>query len=102
MTNTKSDDTVADDCTSVETKLRDQLTTTFEQASYPIADPFRLIPLLPNGGETEFRAGSVVIPAVDLGLKYKEYQDFPYDSVDPLVEDLIEAMKTEGDLPADP
>ena len=94
-------DTTSGDGSDVEAELREQLTTTFERASYPVDDPFALIPLLPEGAETEFRAGSVVIPAVDLGLKYREYQSFPYESVEALVDDLIEAMKTEGDLPDD-
>jgi len=84
---------------AVEREIRAELTATFEPAEYPVADPFTLLPLLPEGAETEFRAGAVVIPAIDLGLKYKEYQEFPYESVELLVDDLIAAMKAEGDLP---
>ena len=84
---------------AIEAALRDQLTSTFGRATYPVDDPFTLIPLLPDGPETEFRAGSVVIPAIDLGLKYREYQQYPYQSVEALVDDLIAAMKAEGDLP---
>ena len=87
------------DADEIEAAIRDQLTATFGQATYPVADPFTLIPLLPDGPETEFHAGSVVIPAIDLGLKYREYQQYPYDSVEALVDDLIAAMKAEGDLP---
>jgi len=88
-----------DDPEAIEAALRDQLTSTFGRATYPVTDPFTLIPLLPDGPETEFRAGSVVIPAIDLGLKYREYQQYPYQSVEALVDDLIAAMKAEGDLP---
>ena len=89
----------SDDPEAIESALRDQLTSTFGRATYPVDDPFTLIPLLPDGPETEFRAGSVVIPAIDLGLKYREYQQYPYQSVEALVDDLIAAMKAEGDLP---
>jgi len=88
-----------DDPEAIESALRDQLTSTFGRATYPVDDPFTLIPLLPDGPGTEFRAGSVVIPAIDLGLKYREYQQYPYQSVEALVDDLIAAMKAEGDLP---
>ena len=88
-----------DEPEAIEAALRDQLISTFSRATYPVDDPFRLIPLLPDGPETEFCAGPVVIPAVDLGLKYKAYQQYPYESVEALVDDLIAAMKAEGDLP---
>jgi len=54
---------------------------------------------LPDGPQTEFRAGPVVVPAVDFGLAYREYQQYPYDSVELLVDDLIAALKAEGELP---
>ena len=83
----------------IEAALREQLTATFGQADYPLGDPFELLPLLPDGPETEFRAGPVVVPAVDFGLAYKEYQSYPYDSAESLVDDLIAALKAEGELP---
>ena len=72
--------------------------TGVQTCALPIS--FSLIPLLPEGADTEFRAGSVVVPAIDLGLRYGDYQQFPYDSVDPLVDDLITGLKAEGVLPA--
>jgi len=83
----------------IEAALREQLTATFGQAAYPLGDPFELLPLLPDGPQTEFRAGPVVVPAVDFGLAYKEYQSYPYDSVESLVDDLIAALKAEDELP---
>jgi hypothetical protein len=87
------------DPVAVETSLRRQFTETFERADYPLTDPFSLIPLLPEGADTEFRAGSVVVPAIDLGLRYSDYQQYPYDSVGSLVEDLITGLKAEKILP---
>jgi len=87
------------DPAAIEASLRRQFTDTFERADYPLADPFSLIPLLPDGADTEFRAGPVVVPAIDLGLRYGEYQQYPYDSVDTLVDDLIAALKVEDELP---
>jgi hypothetical protein len=78
-----------------ESELREQLTTTFSQATFPVSDPFELIPVLPDGPATEFQAGDVVIPAIELGTEYGEYQDFPYESVDALVDDIIEGLKAE-------
>jgi hypothetical protein len=80
---------------SVESELREQLVRTFDQATFPVGDPTELIPVLPDGPGTEFRAGDVVIPAVELGTKYGEYQDFPYETVDALVDDIIAGLKAE-------
>jgi hypothetical protein len=90
------------DPVAVETSLRRQFTETFERADYLLTDPFSLIPLLPEGVDTEFRAGSMVVPAIDLGLRYGQYQQYPYDSVDPLVDDLIAGLKAEDELPTAP
>ena len=84
--------------TDVEAELREQLTETFGDASYPVTDPFDLIPLLPDGAATEFRAGDVVVPAIDLGMEYDEYQEYPYESVDALVDDIVAGLKAEDVL----
>jgi hypothetical protein len=84
--------------TDVESELREQFRTTFSRAEYPVTDPFELIPVLPDGPATEFRAGEVVVPAVELGMTYGDYQEFPYESVDMLVDDLITGLKAEGEL----
>lgn len=84
--------------TDVEAELREQFHATFSRAEFPVVDPFELIPVLPDGPATEFRSGEVVVPAIELGMTYNEYQDFPYESVDMLVDDLITALKTEGEL----
>lgn len=80
----------------VEAELREQLTATLGRARFPVEDPFELVPVLPDGAATEFRASGVVIPAIELGTRYGEYQEFPYDSVEPLVDDIIEGLEAEG------
>lgn len=81
-----------------EADLRAQFTDVLGRADYPVADPLTLIPVLPDGARTEFEAGEVTVPAIDLGLRYGEYQEFPYAAVDPLVDDIIRGLKTEGEL----
>lgn len=84
--------------TNVEVELREQFRTAFSPAEYPVTDPFDLIPVLPDGPATEFRAGEIVVPAIDLGMTYGEYQEYPYESVDALVDDLIAGLRAEGEL----
>jgi hypothetical protein len=84
--------------TDREAELREQFYATFSRAEFPVTDPFELIPVLPDGPATEFRSEEVVVPAIELGMTYGEYQDFPYESVDVLVDDLITGLKIEGEL----
>lgn len=78
-----------------EEKLREQFTEVFGEANYPLESPFKLIPLLPDGIRTTFESEDVVIPAIDLGMVYGDYQDYPYESVESLVDDLIHGLKSE-------
>jgi hypothetical protein len=73
-----------------------QLTDVFERASYPVVEPFELIPVLPDGPATTFEAGDVSLGAMELGMGYADYQDYPYDDVDSLVEDLMTGLQEEG------
>lgn len=82
----------------VETELRRQLTDVLGQADYPVTDPTEFIPLLPDGPATEFRAGDVVVPAIELGTEYGDYQQFPYEAVEPLVDDIVTGLEEEGVL----
>ena len=77
----------------VEAELRDQLTDAFEGADYPVNNPMDLVPALPNGPATRFEAGDVSFTAMELATKLSDTQDFPYDSVDGLVDDVIAGLK---------
>lgn len=77
-------------------EMRQQLRDVFGQAEYPLTDPFELIPVLPNGAATTFEAGDVTIGAMDLGMGYAEYQEYPYEDVDSLVDDLLRGMKDDN------
>ena len=83
--------------TDTEAELREQFTEVFGTADYPIDGPFDLIPTLPDGPMTTFEAGDVSVSATGL-RKYGSYMDFPYQSVDPLVEDIITGLQEEGEL----
>lgn len=73
----------------VEAELRQQFTDAFENADYPVNNPMELVPALPNGPSTRFEAGDVQFTAMELATKLSDTQEFPYGSVDELVDDLI-------------
>ncbi|NHN58232.1 MULTISPECIES: MTH865 family protein [Halorussus] len=77
-----------------EAELREQFTEAFEGADYPVSNPMDLVPALPDGPGTRFEAGDVSFTAMELSTKLGSDQDFPYDDVDTLVDDLIEGLKS--------
>lgn len=76
-----------------EEELRSQFMDAFEGADYPVSNPMDLVPALPDGPGTRFEADDVSFTAMELSTKLGDIQDFPYDDVDSLVEDLIEGLK---------
>ena len=81
-----------------EAELRAQLTEAFEGAEYPVQNQMGLVPALPNGPMTTFESGDVKLTAMELGTTLSGHQEFPYDDVDTLVDDVIEGLKAEGEL----
>ncbi|MFB6106183.1 MAG: MTH865 family protein [Halobacteriaceae archaeon] len=86
---------MADD---VEADLRAQFVEAFEGADFPVSNQMDLVPALPGGPGTTFEADGVRITAMELASKLSGYQDFPYDDVETLVDDIITGMKEEGML----
>lgn len=80
----------------VEAELREQFTRAFEGADYPVSNQMGLVPALPDGPGTRFEAGDFSMSAMELGMKLSSHQDFPYESVDELVDDLMAGVKEEG------
>jgi len=52
--------------------------------------------VLPDGAATTFEAGDVTIGAMELGMEYADYQEYPYDSVEPLVDDILRGLREDG------
>lgn len=76
--------------------IREQLIEVFGEASYPVTDPFELIPVLPDGAATTFEAGEVTLGAMEIGMEYAEYQTYPYEDVESLVDDLMAGLRDSG------
>lgn len=83
---------------SVEDDLRDQFTEAFEGADYPVKNQMDLVPALPNGPATKFESGDVSMTAMELASKLGNHANFPYDDVETLVEDIIEALRDEDEI----
>lgn len=77
-------------------EIRQQLRDVLGQADYPLTDPFDLIPVMPDGPATSFEAGEVRIGAMELGMGYADYQEYPYENVESLVDDLMTGLRDDG------
>jgi len=63
----------------------------FEDADYPIGSPMDLVPALPQGPSTRFESGGFSMTAMELNTKLGS-GDFPYDSVEAFVDDVLERL----------
>jgi hypothetical protein len=77
----------------VEDELRQQLRDAFEGADYPVTNQMGLVPALPEGPGTRFEAGDFSMTAMELGSKLADAQEFPYEDVDALVDDIVTGLK---------
>ncbi|ERH10640.1 MAG: hypothetical protein J07HX64_02417 [halophilic archaeon J07HX64] len=77
--------------------LRQQFVEAFEGADYPVNSPMDLVPALPNGPATTFESGDFSMTAMELNSQISSGDtEFPYDSVDELVGELMDGLDDEG------
>jgi hypothetical protein len=81
---------------NAEAELREQLTDAFGGADFPVENQMDLVPALPDGPSTTFTAGDERFSAMELSMKLGDHQDFPYDNVEDLVDDVVAGLKAEG------
>jgi hypothetical protein len=77
-------------------EVREQFVEAFEDADYPVNSPMDLVPALPQGPGTTFEVGDETITAMELNQEASGQGDYPYDSVDALVDDLMDGLEEEG------
>ncbi|QLD84745.1 hypothetical protein HWV23_03120 [Natronomonas halophila] len=77
-------------------EVRQQFEEAFEGADYPVNSPMDLVPALPQGPGTTFDVGEETITAMELNQEAAGQGDYPYDSVDELVDDLMDGLEDEG------
>ena len=73
--------------------LRQQFIEAFEGADYPINSPMDLVPALPQGPSTKFESGDFSMTAMELNAKAGGNQEFPYEGVEELVDDVMDALE---------
>ena len=77
-------------------EVREQFVEAFEGADYPVNSPMDLVPALPNSPGTTFDIGDETITAMELNQEASSQGEYPYDSVDELVDDLMDGLEDEG------
>lgn len=81
-----------------EAELREQLLEALKDADYPVDGQMDLVPALPDGPSTTFEAGDTSFTAMEMAARLGDHQEFPYDSVEALVDDIVEGLKAEDML----
>lgn len=78
--------------------LRAEFIDAFEDADYPVTGQMDLVPALPNGPRTTFEAGDLEFSVMELASKLGTHTNYPYDDVESLVDDIMAALREEGEL----
>lgn len=78
--------------------LRQQFIEAFEGADYPVTSPMDLVPALPQGPGTKFESEDFSMTAMELNTKASGNQEFPYETVEDLVDDVMDGLEEEGHL----
>ncbi|ESS04742.1 MAG: uncharacterized protein conserved in archaea [uncultured archaeon A07HR67] len=79
--------------TDVRSQLREQFLDAFGGADFPVESQMDLVPALPDGPTTSFEAGDVRFTAMELAAKLGSAQEFPYETPEELVEDILDALE---------
>jgi hypothetical protein len=74
-----------------EDELREQMIAAFENTDYPVSNPMELLPALPDGPGTRFESGDFSMSVIELQKDLES--DFPYASVDTLVNHIMDELK---------
>lgn len=85
----------------VRSHLRSQLLSAVSEAEYPVSGKLDLLPVLPDGPTTEFEVGEDSVTAMQLATAIGGRSEFPYDTPEALVEDILDALEAEGELETD-
>ncbi|MFO7834044.1 MAG: MTH865 family protein [Halohasta sp.] len=81
--------------TDIEAELREQFTEAFGNAEFPVTSQMDLVPALPGGPGTTFSAGDRSLSAMELAAELDGHQDFPYEDIESLVDDVMAGLKAE-------
>jgi len=82
--------------TDVKAELREQFLEAFGGADFPVQNQMDLVPALPDGPGTKFEAGDVSFTAMEMAAKLGSEQEFPYDTPEALVDDIIDGLEAKG------
>lgn len=79
----------------IESDLREDFRDALRDVDPPVNNEIELLAALPNGVRTRFQAGDFSMSVAQLATTLTAHQDFPYESIDELVDDVIEGLKEE-------
>lgn len=93
-----ADDRDADARETAEARVRDRLHVVLADVAFPVADPLEVAAAVDVPHSQRIDVGDRRFTAMELAVRLEPYQDFPYDSADALVADVIDGLREEGFL----
>jgi hypothetical protein len=79
-------------------ELRSQLLSAVSEAEYPVGGKLDLLPVLPDGPTTTFDVDGEQYTAMQLATAIGGQANFPYDTPEALVDDILDALEDRGEL----
>jgi len=86
------------DMSDARADLRSQLLSAVSEAEYPVGGKLDLLPVLPDGPTTTFDVGDEQFTAMQLATAIGGTAEFPYETPEALVHDILDALEDRGEL----
>lgn len=78
-----------------ERVVRDQLAAILVDVAFPVEDQLAVAAAVDAPHSTRLQVGDRRMTAMELAVRLEPYQDFPYESLDGLVEDVVAGLREE-------
>ncbi|WP_227131789.1 MTH865 family protein [Halorubellus salinus] len=79
-----------------ERVVRDHLAAVLVDVSFPVDDQLAVAAAVDAPHSRRVRVGDRRFTAMELAVRLEPYQDFPYDSLDELVDDVVNGLREEA------
>lgn len=78
-----------------EREVRDQLAAILVDVPFPVADQLAVAAAVDAPHSRRIHVGDRRFSAMELAVRLEPYQDFPYESLDDLVDDVVTGLREE-------
>lgn len=81
---------------TAEDEFRESLAEMLDDVEFPVKSKMTLATHLPQGPATKFDVDGQRVSAMELASELSGHADFPYDNLDDLLDDAVDALRDGG------